>query len=248
MGKFYLDMEFTNGNYYLADILEIALVAEESGYAFHSYVKIHYSVPKRVSELTNITNKIIKTNGCPFRDVMIRLVEFLQHEQAHSDTIPIIIAHGGYLHDFPILLASCMKYKYYDFTTLAGCIYVDSMRVLREQGYERPGLDALCVDLNIERKSHSALEDAKILMAVCNRKSVMFEQSYGYTFNDIVYHLNIKLPIPIQDVYNLAVECTSYQELTSILYDYVTPKTALNLTQVCKIAYWYFKDRYLYCN
>ena len=43
-------MEFTNGNYYLVDILELALVAEESGYAFHSYVTIHYSVPKRVKE------------------------------------------------------------------------------------------------------------------------------------------------------------------------------------------------------
>ena len=44
MGKFYLDLEFTNGNFYLADILELALLSEESGYAFHSYVKIHYSV------------------------------------------------------------------------------------------------------------------------------------------------------------------------------------------------------------
>ena len=31
MGRFNLDMEFTNGNYYLTDILEIAVVAEESG-------------------------------------------------------------------------------------------------------------------------------------------------------------------------------------------------------------------------
>ena len=30
MGRFSLDMEFTNGNYYLTDILEIAVVAEES--------------------------------------------------------------------------------------------------------------------------------------------------------------------------------------------------------------------------
>ena len=46
-GKVYLDMEFTHGNYYSADILEIALVSEESGYAFHSSVKIHYSVEFR---------------------------------------------------------------------------------------------------------------------------------------------------------------------------------------------------------
>ena len=71
MGKFYLDMEFTNGNYYLSDILEIALIAEESVNAFHSYV----SLPKRVHKLTGI-------------------------------------AHGGYLHDFPILLANCMKHDY----------------------------------------------------------------------------------------------------------------------------------------
>ena len=32
MGRFYLDTEFTNGNYYLVVIIEIALVAEESGH------------------------------------------------------------------------------------------------------------------------------------------------------------------------------------------------------------------------
>ena len=50
MGMYYLDLEFTNGNYYLVDILEIALVAEESGNVFHSYVKIHYSVPQCVQQ------------------------------------------------------------------------------------------------------------------------------------------------------------------------------------------------------
>ena len=38
MGKFYLNVEFKNGNYYLYDIVEIALIAEESGNDFHSYV------------------------------------------------------------------------------------------------------------------------------------------------------------------------------------------------------------------
>ena len=66
MGRFYLDMEFTNGNYYLADILEIAVVAEESGNIYHRYVKIHYSVPKQVLLLTVITNRTIETHGVPF--------------------------------------------------------------------------------------------------------------------------------------------------------------------------------------
>ena len=56
-------MEFTNGNYYLTDILEIAVVAEESGNIYHIYVKIHYSVPKHVQLLTGITNRTIETHG-----------------------------------------------------------------------------------------------------------------------------------------------------------------------------------------
>ena len=106
-----MDLEFINGNYYLADILEIALLSEESGKVFHSYGKIHYSVPQRVQQLTGITNSTIKTLGLPFREVMDGLVEFLHRKQARGETLPLIIAHGGYLHDIPILLASCMKHN-----------------------------------------------------------------------------------------------------------------------------------------
>ena len=75
------DLESTNGNYYLSDILKVSLLAEESGNAFHSYVLLHYSVPKRVQQLAGITNKTIKSLGLPFREVMDGLVDFLHHEQ-----------------------------------------------------------------------------------------------------------------------------------------------------------------------
>ena len=64
-------MEFTNGNYYLVDILEIAMLAEESGNVYQSYV------PKQVQLLTGITNINIETQGLPFRSVMDGLVEFI---------------------------------------------------------------------------------------------------------------------------------------------------------------------------
>ena len=80
------------------------MVAGDREYAFHSYVVIHYSIPKRVKQLTGITNKTIKSLGLPFEEVMAGLTEFLHHEQAPSETIRVIIAHRGYLHDFPILL------------------------------------------------------------------------------------------------------------------------------------------------
>ena len=244
MGRFYLDMEFTNGNYYLADIIEIALVAEESGHVFHSYVKIHYPIPKQVKLLTNITDKTLKTIGLSFTVVMQGLVEFINQE---SDSSPLIIAHGGYLHDFPILLANCMKHNV-DYTPLSEYMYIDSMQILQDEGYTKPGLDALCRDLHVVRK-HSALEDAELLMVICNSKLIkdVLRQPYGYTFKDILHHLNRKLPISIPRVYKLAVKCLSYQTLEVILYEYVTKKTALNKSQVCKIAYWYFVDRFRYC-
>ena len=183
MGRYYLDMEFTNGNYYLVDILEIALVAEESGNVYYSYVKINYSVPKQVQLLTGITNRTFETHGVPFRDVMDGLVEFIRREVTEP---PIVIAHGGYAHDFPILLASCMKHNY-DYTVLAELMYVDSMQNLKHAGYRRPGLDALCEEFKIERRGHSALDDAKILQTVCTMKSEeMLQNRYGYTFIDKV--------------------------------------------------------------
>ena len=64
------------------------------------------------------------------------LVEFIRRE---ATELPIIIAHGGYVHDFPILLASCMKHNYSDFAVLAELVYVDSMQNLKDAGYRRPG-------------------------------------------------------------------------------------------------------------
>ena len=121
MEKFYLDLEVTNGNYYLADVLEIALVAGECGYVFYSYVSVHYSVLKRAAAV-NGHLQMIKSLGFPFREVMDGLVEFRHPGQAQFERILIIIAHGGYLHDFPILLTSCMKYNCDKFRILPQCM------------------------------------------------------------------------------------------------------------------------------
>ena len=125
MGKFFMDLEFTDGNYYLADIIEIAVIAEESGNVFHMYVRIHYSIPKRVQELTRINDRILTNLGCSFTDVVIAMIDFIQSEQSDSNTDPIIVAHGGYYNDFPILLANCMKHGFSDYSILKDCLFVD---------------------------------------------------------------------------------------------------------------------------
>ena len=105
------------------------------------------------------------------------LVAFLQREQAQSETIPIIIARGGSLHDFPILLASSMKHNCDEFGILTECMFVDSMQILQDDGYKIPSLDALYEELNIKRNSHSAR--CFISKTVCYKKPEMFDHPYG---------------------------------------------------------------------
>ena len=121
------------------------------------------------------------------------------------------------------------------------------MQNLKDARYRRPGLDALCEELKIERREHSALDDAKILQTLCTMKSEeMLQNPYGYIFMDIISYLNAKLSIPLRRVYGLANRCASHEELEYILYGYARPKTALNMKQVCKIAYFYFRGRSLH--
>ena len=138
------------------------------------------------------------------------------------------------MHDFPILLVSCTKHNYNDYAVLTELAYVDSMQNLKDAGYRRPGLDALCAELKTAGRGHSALDDAKILNTVCTMKSEeMLQNPYRYTSIDIISYLNAKLPIPLQRVYGLANRCTSHAELEDILYGYAKPKPALNMKQDC---------------
>ena len=179
---------------------------------------------------------------------MDALVEFLHREQAQSKTIRSNIAHGGFLNNFPILLANCIKHSSDNYSILENCMYVDSMLMFRNAGYAKTGLDALCQEFNIAmevRDYHSALHDAEKLIAICMRRvDVLLLLDHSLSFNNILLHLNEKLPTPIWRVFNLARECSSRTELEYKLYEF--RKSALNHKQVCKIAYWYLKDRYLY--
>ena len=90
------------------------------------------------------------------------------------------------------------------------------MQNLKDAGYRRSGLNALCEELKIERRGYSALDYAKILQTVCTMKSEeMLQNPYGYTFIDIISYLNVKLPL--QRVYGLANRCASHASRGKVL-------------------------------
>ena len=56
-----------------------------------------------------------------------------------------------------------MKHNFNDFGILKDCLFEDNVHIFENEGYRRPGLDALCQGLDIKRNMHSGLVDPRIL-------------------------------------------------------------------------------------
>ena len=59
---------------------------------FHSYVKIHYKLSENIKFLCGITDDVLQNNDS-FANVFLSLLNFLEKEQATSNTPPLINAH-----------------------------------------------------------------------------------------------------------------------------------------------------------
>jgi DNA polymerase III alpha subunit (gram-positive type) len=138
-GQFFLDTEYTNGNYYLGDIFEIALVSENTHRTFRQYVKIPYAISKRVKKVCNINDEVLRHKGVEFTYMIKRLCEFVKSET----TTPTLIAHNGYLCDYPLLFANCMKYNLEVEDIFDNYIFVDSIKVLECAGCRKPELKTI---------------------------------------------------------------------------------------------------------
>ena len=249
MGIFYIDTEYTNGNYYLGDIFEIAVLSESSGFLFHSYVNTQQQLPRYVSNMCNVTNTFIK-NSPTFNEVMNDLIQFIKQEELNKveKSITVLIAHGGYLFDYPLLITNCMRRS--DSTTIEHSnfveamkhyIFIDSIQVLQRLGYKRTSLDVLKDNSNNSR-IHSAAKDVTILRDIVKKYNVLcnITLSLSNTLQDILCYIQTKLPISINELCKFADEALSREDLETILHTYVNKKTALNAKQLCTIANMYF--------
>lgn len=241
-----MDTEYTNGNYYLGDIFEIALLSESSGYVFHSYINTRQHIPRYVKNLCNVTTTLVKRSP-PFREVMNDLIQFIkreEEEEAVNTTRTVLIAHGGYLYDYPLLLTNYMRRnnnidEYDSFVNaMEQYAFIDSIQVLQRRGYRKTSLDVLA---NIDdTRIHSAAKDVEILRDIVKKYKVCDDISSSYTIQDILRYIQTKLPIQINELYELAAEASSRECLENTLYRHAVKKTALNVKQISKIASMYF--------
>ena len=238
MTRFFLDTEYTNGNYYQGDIFEIALVSENTYRIFHQYVKIPYSVPNNVKRLCNISDKVLQQKGVSFTHMIKRLTRFVKSETK----TPTIIAHAGYAFDFPLLFTNCMKHNLNVQIIFQNYAFVDSVKVLQNAGVRKPGLHTIA---NASYQRHSAASDAKTLVDVFNNKemyaNLIKQNDIKYSVNDMLQVLRKKLPISIDDLCYLSSSVNTREELTYILKQYVRIKSALSSEQLLKVSIYAFK-------
>ena len=105
MNRFYLDTEYSNGNFYLGDIFDLALIAETSGHVFQTLIRIPSPLDNYVQFMCNITDKILQQEG---------------------------MTHSEFLCDFPLLLTNCIKNKC-DIATMLHYRFIDTVKIIQKE-------------------------------------------------------------------------------------------------------------------
>ena len=229
MGIFYIDTEYTNGNFYLGDIFEIACLSDNSGQLYHSYINVGYKLPRYAKTLCHTTDETIRSSP-PFHVVMNNLLEFIKTEQRDS---PVkIIAHGGQYTDYPLIIANCQKNNY-DYSKLNKYEFIDSIKELQQLGYTKPGLDSFA-----SNRKHSAYDDVKILRKISNELLIP-QELHGYTLENIEHYMHSKMPVSITDL----KQAKTFQYIKELIHKLSAEKTALNRKQLGKIARYYYSRK-----
>ena len=199
---FFLDCEYTNGNLYVGEIFEIALLCKSTGNIFHSYVRIQTVIPKYVREMCNISDKQLNEiyQSPTFSEIMDDLLIFVKEESRSLNIY--IIAHGGFNSDIPLIINNCKRSKY-SCNGLANYMFVDSMLYFKNKGILKPGLDNL--NVTEMRRYHTAINDVKILSDITDKlignNDMYLLLKDAVNFDYFLQYLKAKMPISIAEMY-----------------------------------------------
>ena len=253
MTKFYLDTEYTNGNFYIGDIFEIALIAEESRNVFHTLIKIPSKVSNYIEFFCGIKNNILQSCGLTFQKCFTDMTDFINKEAQSDDDDDddiVIIAHGGFLSDFPLLLINCLKNEC-DTDVMRNYKFIDSLKILQnEQNNEINNhlslekLAKLVLDKTPE-EFHAAFYDAETLLLIFqeNPYKTILNQNINITsfsLTSIHDYVHSKMPLSIELIYTACSDTQTVESLIKVLSMYLRENTALKKSTVKRISDYYF--------
>ena len=255
MNRFFLDTEYTNGNFYIGDIFDLALIAEKSGHIFHTLIKVSAPLDNYIKFMCSITDEKLKKEGVTFKHAFEAMIAFISAEKEKDDGEPVtIMAHGGFMSDFPLLVINCLKNKC-DISSMSSYRFVDTVKILQQEAEVDTKLSLQCSLQSLSKKVfgesvhpsiHSASNDVIMLKNIFQyhpyRKILLKNMNNTYNINTIIWHLNAKMPISIVNIYNWYQNVSSLHHLVLLLSTHIgNQKSSLNSTTVNKVALYFYK-------
>lgn len=185
------DFETSGLNVYKEDVIEIGAKCIETDKVYNSLVipmilaKAKQGIPSKITEITGITNDLLKQQGKKTLQAFLEFFNFLQdiYEQYNEITL---VAHNGLSFD-DIFLRRMQRYVQGEGHTefdemFENIVYIDSLLLCRYIHHNRRGhsMKDMCALYNVTNQSaHRAMGDVNALVEIWSHLVNHFKQLHA---------------------------------------------------------------------
>ena len=181
------DFETSGLNVYKEDVIEIGAKCVENGLTYNTLVipLSKKGLTLKITELTGITNDLLKKQGKKTLQAFLEFFNFLQgiYEQYHEITL---VAHNGLTFD-DLFLRRMLRYVQGEGHTefdemFENIVYIDSLLLSRYIHHNRRNhsMKDMCALYNITNKSaHRAMGDVDALVEIWSHLMTHFKQLHA---------------------------------------------------------------------
>jgi DNA polymerase III alpha subunit (gram-positive type) len=181
------DFETSGLNVYKEDVIEIGAKCVENGLTYNTLVipLSKKGITPKITELTGITNELLKKEGKKTLQAFLEFFNFLQgiYEQYHDITL---VAHNGLSFD-DLFLRRMLRYVQGEGHTefdemFENIVYIDSLLLCRYIHHNRRNhsMKDMCALYNITNKSeHRAMGDVDALVEIWSHLMTHFKQLHA---------------------------------------------------------------------
>ena len=184
----FYDFETTGFNPYHDEIIEIGAI-DNLGGSYSRLLKSKNPLRKKITEITGITDSLLKKKGVTQKYGLKQFVNFLnQYTNLYSENKIYMVAHNNDSFDQLFLNYQLQKHN---LTINPNIMFIDTLRLsqLVRPNEQYHNMNSLCNYFDIENKScHRAMGDAEALSKIFYPLLTIFRQTYKNKDLDFVAH------------------------------------------------------------
>ena len=228
-------------NLYLAQFIQISATSSKSTEQFHVVLHQNKPVSRFMAGRTGVTMESANEYGCSIKDGLCALDAYIG-AQLENDHEPVrIVCHCGWHHLFLIFALTIERVFGNDYLKdlkhLNRANYIDFGKLLLASGISKPSLANMCKVINIAIENPvNACSNVKAMKQVGLANFALLEKwTARVTIEDLMHHAWEKLPFSLGNVLLLA-KIKSHEDLSDMLYERTSQKSALKRSHVTKIV------------